>query len=216
MRTIDYHLPDELLMAYAAGTTHEAESLMVATHLTYCPVCREKVASFEEIGAAAMNTIESEPLPDDLFSQISARIDAADAVPPAVAPAPVLPEGTEWPAPLAAYLDGLKWQRSIVGVELIELPLRWSGEPVRIFRLPPGFKVPEHTHAGDEYQLVLTGGFQDMGEHYRPGDVAVRNASHQHHLDIDPGEPCITLNVIAGRLIPKTLIGRVMRFWTGL
>ena len=38
-----HHPHDELLMEYAAGALDESHSLLVATHLSFCPVCRENV-----------------------------------------------------------------------------------------------------------------------------------------------------------------------------
>ena len=37
-----YHLSDELLLSYSAGTLDEASSLLVATHLALCPHCRSR------------------------------------------------------------------------------------------------------------------------------------------------------------------------------
>ena len=40
--TIQHHLPDDLLLTYAAANLAEAWSLVVATHLSLCPECRRR------------------------------------------------------------------------------------------------------------------------------------------------------------------------------
>ncbi|MEM6730187.1 MAG: ChrR family anti-sigma-E factor [Myxococcota bacterium] len=212
-----HHLPDDLLMAYAAGTTNEAQSLLVATHLTYCPRCRERVAEFETLGGTLL--IEGEPLTvsEDLMSRtMNALNEETFPTRQETVSQSELADGVNWPRPLQPYVRGRRWKRVLPAVESIELPLSWDGEPLRAFRLRPKFKVPRHTHTADEYQIVLRGGFQDMGEHYAPGDVAVRHSSHEHELFIDDGEPCITLNVLSAPLIPKTLLGRLFRLLAGM
>ena len=37
---IHHHPGEELLLAYAAGASDEALSLIVATHMAYCATCR--------------------------------------------------------------------------------------------------------------------------------------------------------------------------------
>ena len=49
-QNIKHHLPDDILMAYAAGTLPEAFNLMVATHVSMCDTCRAQVESFDAVG----------------------------------------------------------------------------------------------------------------------------------------------------------------------
>ena len=42
--TLAHHPEEDLLLAYAAGGTDAAISLILATHLTFCPECRAGVA----------------------------------------------------------------------------------------------------------------------------------------------------------------------------
>ncbi|WP_332308091.1 zf-HC2 domain-containing protein, partial [Elstera litoralis] len=52
-----FHPPESLLIDYAAGTLPEAISLLVATHLTYCPTCRKEMAALEAVGGAMLDSL---------------------------------------------------------------------------------------------------------------------------------------------------------------
>ena len=38
--SVRHHPDDELLLDYASGALGEAESLVIATHMALCPICR--------------------------------------------------------------------------------------------------------------------------------------------------------------------------------
>ena len=44
-----HHLPDELLLGYAAGALEEAEALLVASHASLCPRCARRVDELEHV-----------------------------------------------------------------------------------------------------------------------------------------------------------------------
>ena len=48
------HAPNALIADYAAGALPPGMSLLVASHLTYCPACRDKVARLEALGGALL------------------------------------------------------------------------------------------------------------------------------------------------------------------
>ena len=55
---IQHHPSDALLLDYASGAAAEPVSLLVATHLTLCSQCREKVATYEAIGGMLIEEVE--------------------------------------------------------------------------------------------------------------------------------------------------------------
>ena len=48
------HAPNRLIADYSAGALPPGMSLLVASHLTYCPACRDKVARLEALGGALL------------------------------------------------------------------------------------------------------------------------------------------------------------------
>lgn len=214
MKHAPHHHPGtDLLLAYAAGTLAEGPGLLVATHLALCPLCRAEVAGMEAIGGALLS--DGEPVTavsDGLLSDVLARLDGP---PLAEAPrrrhhampglAPVLPE------PLRSYIGGdvdqIRWRRTIPGLH--EADVTCSGGSVRMMRIRPGKGMPRHTHGGDEFTLVLAGGFTDAGGHYLRGDFAATDPTVDHRPVADDGVDCIC---IAFTDAPLRLTGRFMRW----
>ena len=54
--------------------------------------------------------------------------------------------------------------------------------------------------AGEEYTLVLKGGFSDVIGSYGPGDLQMMEGEMRHNPVSDPGEDCINLAVTTGPL----------------
>ena len=71
---ITHHLSDEYLVEYAAGSLPEAESLVVASHLSMCGECRARVETFESIGAILLEDGETEAVSADAFDTVMGMI----------------------------------------------------------------------------------------------------------------------------------------------
>ena len=79
--TINHHPSEDLLLAYAAGDLGEAWSLLIATHLALCPVCRGAVRDAEAIGGALIDELAPEELSRDALEKTLVRAAAADVIP---------------------------------------------------------------------------------------------------------------------------------------
>ena len=215
---IQHHLPEALLVRYAAGATTEAESVLAASHLTLCPMCRETVADLEAVGGELLDDSGAVDDVDDLLADALGRLDpqaddTLESAPPRVEQPRFDPAGV-FPAPLvqAGGVLDRRWRRVFPGVELMTVPdLEHRGMPLRLFRLRPDMRVPDHEHEGREISMVLTGGFSDDDGHYLRGDVAARGGGVVHRQHIDPGEPCIVLVLADQPLIARTLAGRLAK-----
>jgi len=169
-----------------------------------------QVAELEALGGAFLESgPEVEPVPEALLTDLLGRLDD-----PAPDPSPRLrtdPSGI-LPAALCDLVgpyDDLRFQKIFPGVGQAIVPIESDGMPVRLFKLAPGSRVPDHRHEGLETTLVLTGGFTDDGGHYGRGDLCVRDEQEVHRQQIDRGEPCVVLTLADNPLIPLTLRGRV-------
>lgn len=209
-----HHVPDSMLIAYAAGSLGTAESLLVACHITLCPACRDAVSDAELVGAALLDGGPALPaglspglsgelpagLPDaNLLDRILARLDHEPGEPD-IGPATGTDPARVLPAPLyrlVGALDTVAWREVLPGLELAEVAAAGGRDRRRssLARLAPGARVPMHGHAGSECLVVFTGGYTDDRGHYLRGDVSVRSAGDVHEQRADPGEPCIWLVV---------------------
>lgn len=214
-----HHIPDDLLVGYAAGTLSEAVSLLVASHLALCPDCRSRCARLESIGGAVLESVTPAAVSPDALSTMLAMLDTPAPPPP---PRPVLPAAfadLNLPGPLRDYVarsGQTDWDTLVPGtLHQVTLPVSINDTPVRLTRMRGGFKVPQHTHTGRELNLVLTGGFHDRGEGFGPGDISDRGTDVTHALHIDPGEPCVLLAVNTHPLVPVGALANIAKWLVG-
>ena len=210
---IDNRPSDDVLIAYAAGTLAQGPALVVAAHLALCAESATRVRQFEAMGGVALEHAPTVALAADSLERALTRLDEQ-------APAQVLrsgrrladlPTGMSLPAPLD-YYDVGKWKFLSPGVQ-------WSsigkGGPARsrpmLLRSKPGMVLPEHTHVGTEYTLVLKGSLHDAAGDYHVGDLIIADGSVEHEPTAGPDEECICLAVVDGRLRMKSLIGRLVQ-----
>ncbi len=203
--------PDELLLDYAAGTLAPGPALAVALHVALDPAARRTV---ERLGVLGGVLVEGEgeseaPFDEALLQSTLARLDGVAVEP---SPAPYVPQpGFEWvPAPLARHLaPGVRWKRAFGGFE--EMRLSLPGEHrVSLLKLAPGRGLPMHRHVGEEFTVVLQGGYTDATGNYGVGDFAVGPGPEQHEPIADPGEPCIALIVIEKPIVLTGPFGRFL------
>ena len=210
--SIHHHLTDELLLAYAAGNLAESWSLAVASHLSLCPVCREREAQFAAIGGAALEDFGAAAMNDTALADCLARLD--DAVPDPLPAARDAGAAAILPKPLRDYaggdLDAVRWSMVGGGVHQHILPLGRTGQ-ARLLRIKAGEAVPEHGHRGLELTLLLAGSFADGVNEFRRGDIEVADEDVQHTPVAGYGEPCICLAVTDAPLVFRSLLPRIVQ-----
>lgn len=206
--TINHHLTDRLLIAYAAGSLPEAFSLVVATHISLCDECRARLGGFEAVGGSVLERCGSVALSEDSLAATLARIGDGTPEPPRPCP----PRRGLFPAPLAGYvggdLDAVAWRVAGGGVRQAILPTA-SGATVRLLRIPGGVAVPDHGHRGTELTLVLQGAFRDAEVLFARGDIEVVDEAVEHKPVAEPGDDCICLAATDAPLRFRALMPRL-------
>jgi putative transcriptional regulator len=203
-----HHLGDELLMSYAAGTLSEGWSIGVATHLSFCPSCRDRLTEFETIGGYFLECEEPEAGEVVGWADMKKRIEGS-AEPtnvPSVRSDPLLPK------PLLAYVDaagGLRWHSLGRGASQMKLAISDASTSVRLLKIPAGKPVPEHGHRGREMTIVLAGSFGDSVSTFNRGDVELADDELTHQPAATPGEDCICLAITEA---PLRFTSRILRF----
>jgi putative transcriptional regulator len=198
------HPAEEFLLDYAAGTTSQAETLLLATHLAYCNVCRRAVQAARTVGGTLFDTLQPARLPPNMLNRTLAAIDADR---PMVAKPPSLS------AFLGEQLAHESWRRLPGGFRMRRIPGEARGPEgsgrVWLFDAPPGMKVPPHRHVGDEWTVILSGVFHDGDNLYRVGDFAHRDDGETHQPTIGLEGRCVSLIMV--RQSPKytTLAGKL-------
>lgn len=211
--TITHHLPDSLLLAYAAGQLSEAFALVVAAHASLCDECRARIEAYAAVGGAMLEDCAEAPLSDGALAATLARI-AEGPKAPIVAPQPRRMPGAVLPAPVRDYVGGdlpaVRWRPAGVGVKQAILARSDSGV-VRLLRIPAGTAVPDHGHRGLELTLVLQGAFRDAEGRFARGDVEVASEDVAHMPVAEPGEDCICLAATDAPLRFRAVLPRLVQ-----
>lgn len=212
---IRHHPEDELIVDFATGALGEGPALVVATHAAMCGTCRRRISRVEAVGGVLLEDLEGEPVSAGLLDETLAMLDTVeDAVttPPPVAAAD---DREQVPEPLLRYigrgLAHLAWHRvpGFPAIEEARLPIA-AGVKAFLMRLKAGAAVPEHSHRGNEYSVVLAGGFCDGVRSYGRGDFLARDPSHTHRPAADSDAECLCLIVLDAPLRLTGALGMVV------
>lgn len=211
-----HHPSDDLLWSYAAGSLDEPSSILIATHLSLCPVCRAVVAKAESLGGELFEDIASEDIEAGALDAVLARLDDAEELPSIVTKTGGdEAENVSVPRPLKDYLPAsvptLPWRWLGPGVRYTAIKTEARGPKVGLLRIAPGTKVPMHGHSGNEMTMVLAGGYTDATGNYQRGDVEAADDGLVHQPVADAGEECLCLVVTEGELQPTGMIAKVLQ-----
>ncbi|MBI3675443.1 MAG: cupin domain-containing protein [Proteobacteria bacterium] len=194
--SITHHPGEELLIAYASGTADEAVSLIVATHIALCPQCRRAVRAAEAAGGVLLEDLKPARISDGALKAVLSRLDSPVATKPPVAKAVT---DSNVPEPLRSYIGGSLQAVSWIPVArgLAYRPLfRRGASRAQLVRSAPGAGIAMHTHRGEEFTLVLEGGYGDTTGHYLRGDLQSASAEIEHRPIADEGGYCFSLAVV--------------------
>ena len=94
----------------------------------------------------------------------------------------------------------MAWKKMGFGVE--RMPIHNDGgEKLYLLKSRPGLKMPHHSHKGEEWALILQGGYHVGETGFVYGDLHREDetCAHQPVID-DHGQACITLVAAEGGL----------------
>jgi putative transcriptional regulator len=203
-RAPTYHPDEELLLDYAAGTTSQAETLLLATHLAYCGTCRRAVQAARNVGGMLLNTIEPARLPPNMLNCTLAAIDTADSRVETVADTIAPPLATF----LTEHMASKQWKNLPSGFRMHRIPGEGSGR-AWLFDAPPGMKLLPHRHKGDEWTVILSGVFLDGGHAYHAGDFARLEDGEEHRPKIGVNSRCVSLIMVRDAPAYTTPLGKL-------
>ena len=209
----NHHPNSALLMAYASGSLTEAFSLVVASHLSFCQECHQKVNDAEMIGGALIDDLEPSNVKMNSLDQILSKLDDISQDPPTVNS----PSGDdEIPQPLWNYinspLDDLNWKFLAPGLRHVSIDAdAGKSGTVRLFKITPGTTLPTHSHSGSELALILRGSYSDEIGRFKRGDVADVDHDDTHQPIADTGQECICLIATEGPTVYQGFLNRVLQ-----
>ena len=209
MSQITHHIPEPMLVAYAAGRLEHPFALVVAAHVSLCDECRARLGAHEAVGGAVLESQSLQPVSAGMKESILARLD--DVAQPEPQEQTFERSGA-YPGPVMTALKGKppRWKSVGKGVRQSILHADDEGS-VRLLYIPPGQAVPDHGHHGIELTLVLQGAFRDETGRFAVGDLEVADDTLEHAPVAEMGAPCICLAATDAPLNFKGMIPRLLQ-----
>ena len=207
-KSIYHTVEDEWLASYCAGGLSAAKRFVLKCQAAINPHLTERLNTLDTVGGVLLESAKGETLSDNFMSRVFAEIETSEQ-PESRATnsnnSETQNQFDAWtPQPLVDFLNRankpLKWKNMGFGVARIPL-LQDGPEKLYLLKSRPGLKMPLHSHHGQEWALILQGGYHVNDEGYVRGDVHREDESctHQPIVD-DDGEACITLVASEGGL----------------
>jgi len=211
-----YHPNHELLMQFSAGQLNDALGVMVACHLETCAQCRESARSYEQLGGEIMDSLETMDLSPDFIDRTMTKLHEAKDT-EVKASTPVIDE--RLPKPLQRFLpntlEKLPWSGFSSNIQQFDLSFSDQHYTARFYKIKAGKELPEHTHKGNEYTLVMDGAFSDDAGSYHTGDFILADNTTQHRPRAHDDRDCICFAVMDAPLKLTGFWGRMLNPFLG-
>ena len=210
---ITHHPSEPTLAAFAAGSLSAARSLVVGTHLSLCPRCRQRVAAFGALGGALLDGVEPAATPAGALERILARLGETEApVSAAAPPASARPDAPEDHLLPGVDLGPWRWiGRGVQWRTVKDAGAQADGGRIFMLRAAGGTKLPSHSHAGTEWTCVLSGAFIHGEGRFGPGDFDEADADVDHHPTVEAGADCVCLVALTGHIAFHGWLGRMLQ-----
>jgi len=209
---IKHHLDDATLVSYAAGSLSQGMALVVASHLSMCNECQQRMQQAEAIGGLLLEELTPAEPSSNALEAVLARLDE-----PVAKPEPVK-RYRDTPAPLAAMLGksvhDISWKKMVAGISYYDLDPQKKGVS-RLLKIAPGKSLLPHSHEANELTLVLSGSFTDDIGRFCAGDIADLDEQVEHQPLVDGDVDCICLVATDAPLKFSTLLGKLVQPMTG-
>lgn len=194
---------DALLASYAAGALPKALHALVGAHLELSQQSRSYVSALETSLGRSFESDDTAP--------VGHRRERLEAI-FALDAAPARPVG-DAPKSLEHFfgksLEAMEFRTILPGVKECRVPTD-DGTTAVLYRIRAGKKMPQHTHEGSEYTLLICGAFSDVTGRYGRGDIAISDEEIDHAPVADEGEECLCFAVTDA---PLRLTGPIGRYF---
>ena len=219
MSKIEHHPSSELLLNYAMGNCKEAESLIISSHIAYCPLCKAEVAKYQSIGGFFLNNQEELNVSKSLWSDLLEKLDGVDQEDKTTnyidhkIKTNLCNDSIRIPSFLHHYLetsDTNMWSSTINNVKYFNLKFQDISYKGKMLEIPPGKSMPKHSHEGLEATMVFYGGYSDESGNYNKGDLAILSGDEEHSPVSFEKAGCLCLVIYSGSLKFKGILGSIL------
>ncbi|MFT6028793.1 MAG: putative transcriptional regulator [Oleiphilaceae bacterium] len=219
----NYHPSDELLMSFSAGQMPNALGIIVACHLEKCSHCRQRAALYERIGGEILMDTDDAPMPTQLLDNLLSKLElpeiSATNESHAISVLDSFADSERQmiqnlPRPLRRFVGNefnkLPWTGMTSSLKEFVLSFSDNDYTAKFYKISAGKELPEHTHRGNEYTLVLDGSFSDKAGEYHQGDFILADKRTIHQPKAANDCDCICFAVTDAPLKMTGLFGRML------
>ena len=216
-----YHPDIELLLQYSSGQLAPSLAVAIGLHQQQCKFCQQQIDELESVGGDTIESLPSQPINDEsiILKDFNSLLNDIDSLPETNSSSEY--DGlavAQHDIPLVDTLskqefDQLPWQRIGLKMWKATIPMDDPGYELEILKFSPFAKIPQHTHDGNEFTLVLQGDFHDHQDSYCEGEFITQNHSHEHQPKAGRNG-CICLAVTDAPLKFTGTLGPLLNWFT--
>lgn len=162
------------MLRYAAGTLSPAMHLFVATHLTFCPRCRQELQAYESQAGLGLENLPPEELDVSCLNYLLSKIDESGPISCIDVTIPITSQQAyRYPEPLQPVVGALgeriRWESSN--------GYRWWAVPESIASRAIVYKINSQQDVAqigfdkNALVLVLSGGIENSVMQFHGGDI---------------------------------------------
>ncbi|WP_423186003.1 ChrR family anti-sigma-E factor [Alishewanella sp. d11] len=204
---VKYHPGIMLMEQYVEGTLSADVALAVATHIDLCPHCQRLCQDLHNDQGSQLAKLQpAANTQDSDFEQMLAFITSQEPQTKAATKmlhdtVTVTINDRQFKIPRAlsrlAQQHG-KWLQ-LGGIATAKLPAGDKAH-VSLLYIDKGTEIPNHTHLGMEFTLVLSGKICDENGEYGAGDLLINSPVDTHTPHTKADEDCLCLSVLSAPL----------------
>jgi putative transcriptional regulator len=199
---ISFHPKYIDLQAFSAGNCQPALALMISAHVDMCPQCRSKCVDIQ--AELADDLLIKPKLSEPLNNQYISMMSDITKLPAVHTPAPIVENSSieldgkffELPRTLKRHVRNTgNWSRLVGKLWQAPVDLGEIGK-ANFMYMEKGGRVPEHTHKGTEFTLVVNGQYGDGISEYESGDFTIMDSKHKHLPHSQSDEGCLVFTIV--------------------
>ena len=216
----DVVLNEDAITDYALGTLSPAKHVMLACQSEISEAVAERVAFQEDVAASLIEDGASESLSPLFMGNVLANLPPQEGGKTVAANT-----NSEGLAPkslrhmLGHGLTDMKWKSLIPGVAVHDIMgnrKTVDGDRLYLLKAKGGMRMPDHSHNGEEWTLILTGSYTVGEKRFTRGDMHIEGEDEIHAPHIDEGEDCICLVMTQGPLRMQGWLPKVVQKVVGI
>jgi len=211
-------MSEDLITDYALGNLSPAKHIVMACQSEISEKVGEEVSFQEEIASTLMTETDSVSLSPHFLGEVLSNLPHRDSEEEALSSGQGLAPQTLRSA-LGHGLRDIKWGSLVPGVAVHDVlgNRRYEqGDRLYLLKAKGGMKMPDHSHNGEEWSLILTGSYSVGDKTYARGDLHIEDETVTHAPHINEGEDCICLVMTQGPLVMKSWIPKIVQRIVGI